>query len=258
VQFVLDILNAFSFKGVVMKKKNPEPAETFQKANKKKQANVTANSNLVQENRVPLEDGMEPPDVKKIIDKLGILLEDRDVNYDEIPDVDPEEFLKHLDNLQKNTIHKAGNARAIESRKSKLTEVNKQLSMLFAKRSEFRKKYQENFKLGNTKDTLKYKDAAIAVNIIYHQINKLSEQYVSDGKLADFVSASKKVLDNSNDNVKKLQEHRGCKAIIINILAIICSFGYAYYKGGLTLFNPPTDSAKKIEALYKSINTLAR
>jgi len=140
-------------------------------------------------------------------------------------------------------------------RYEQLAEIKRLLLDIRAKQEQFNDKSRSIKK--NNKLAAKYEQAALAAEFIYDKMLDLSADYIEDGDLKTFKSASKSILDNSNDNVKKLQEHRGCKAIIINILAIICSFGYAYYKGGLTLFNPPTDSANKISALKKSINALS-
>ncbi|KTD56620.1 hypothetical protein Lsan_2780 [Legionella santicrucis] len=152
--------------------------------------------------------------------------------------------------------------RTKREREVDLLQVKAQLRALKLKQEELEATYQEKLDKGKQEQADKYQKASKAAKNIYGEISRLAEQYINDGNLDAFKSNSQSMLAEDNDNVKILQEHRGWKLFLTNLLALVCTAGlaqagYSLYKGQLSWLKPATDAGKKVEDLYTSINTIA-
>ncbi len=147
-------------------------------------------------------------------------------------------------------------------RETHLLQVKVHLRTFKLKQEELEAKYEENRNKGNQTLADKYQKASEAAKSIYNEISRLAKQYINDGNLDAFKCDSQSILKEDNDNVKILQEHRGWKAFLANLAALIFTVGfaqagYSLYKGQFSWLKPATDTGKKVESLCTSINAIA-
>lgn len=147
-------------------------------------------------------------------------------------------------------------------RETHLLQVNVQLRIFKLKQEELEATYQKNLSKGKQDQANKYQKASKAAKTIYDEISRLAKQYINDGDLDAFKTNSQSILKEDNDNVKIVQEHRGWKSFLANLAGLIFTVGlaqagYSLYKREFSWFKPPTDTGKKVEDLYTSINTIA-
>lgn len=152
--------------------------------------------------------------------------------------------------------------RTKRERETHLLQVKAHLRTFKLKQEELEAKYEENRNKGNQAQADKYQKASEAAKNIYSEISRLAKQYINDGNLDAFKSDSQSILKEDNDNVKILHEHRGWKAFLANLAALIftagfAQAGYSLYKGQFSWLKPATDAGKKVENLCTSINAIA-
>lgn len=110
--------------------------------------------------------------------------------------------------------------------------------------------------------------ALIAAHSIYSKIDDLVKQFIQDGDLDGFKTASKDVLNKQiNPSVKTLHEHRGWKEALINLAVFIGTLGMVHAAGTiyssiknkeLTFFKVKvqTDSARVLNDLDETAQSV--
>ena len=104
-----------------------------------------------------------------------------------------------------------------------------------------------------------YNEANAAANSIAQKVEDLANNYSLDKlTLDEFKTQAKNVLASDTSEMKVLETHRGCKQIMVNLLAaIILNVFYclgALASGRLMLFKPETDAETKAHELEKAID----
>ena len=97
------------------------------------------------------------------------------------------------------------------------------------------------------------------VTMLYN-INYSKNQYLSNQISLEVFKFN--VQGYIKQNRDELDQHRGCKELLVNLLAAVCSLFVPYLiaaaiKGDLMLFHPATDSGDKLDKLNKSVETLS-
>lgn len=106
-----------------------------------------------------------------------------------------------------------------------------------------------------------YEKATLATRNIHREITNLVEQYVQDGDVHHFQDQTKALFDETSEDMKTINEHRGwAKNFFGNLAFFILGVGVGYaavcaYRGKFFEFN--TDTANVVGAVNEKISALS-
>lgn len=99
-------------------------------------------------------------------------------------------------------------------------------------------------------------NASDSVKVMVESLRELNILCFED-KAISFEKYKKESIDLIRNKGLGLDEHRGCKEILVNLMLLISTLGIAhiarYMNHGSLLFTPPTDTSNKIDNLEKTI-----
>lgn len=145
-----------------------------------------------------------------------------------------------------------------QNREDYLARVRTQIKLLDSKKQHFYLKYSQYASTGDTAGSDRYLAAYTELSQLLDSVDELTNSYANNKiSLASFKKDAKNLLDENNPGVQELRTHRGCKEIIVNLLAAIIGnvlfLAAAACAGTFTLFKPATDTGSKVKGLAAEI-----
>ncbi|MDR3501236.1 MAG: hypothetical protein P4L79_01460 [Legionella sp.] len=106
-----------------------------------------------------------------------------------------------------------------------------------------------------------YEDATLATGRIHNALQLLTDKYIQDGDLQHYQDQTRALFDETTEDMKTINEHRGwAKNFFGNLAYFILGFGVGYaavcaYRGKFFEFN--TDTANVVGAVNEQIAALS-